>query len=113
VSARDRDYLDHILDAIERIQRYVGSSTEREFDANEMLQDAVIRNLEIIGEAATKLSAEFRAANTDIPWAQVAGMRNRLIHGYFAVDLGTVWATIEKDLPVLDAKLRSARGANH
>jgi uncharacterized protein with HEPN domain len=66
---------------------------------------SLIRELEIIGEAASKISAETRSQNTSIPWQDISGMRNRLIHAYFDVDLDTVWSTVSRDLPTLKAEL--------
>jgi uncharacterized protein with HEPN domain len=76
---------------------------------DEKTQDAVIRNLEIIGEAATKLSPELKAKYDEIPWGDIAGMRNRLIHGYFEVNLDIVWSTVEKVLPEFEAQIKALR----
>ena len=97
------DYLAHILQAIERIQRYSGSD-EAGFLGNEMAQDAVIRNLEVIGEASRNVEREhpdFAAAHPELPLAFAYEMRNALAHGYFKVDLAIVWRTIGSDLPRL------------
>jgi hypothetical protein len=87
---KERDnlpYLRHILDAIDRIESYVSGIDDGVFLGNAEKQDAVIRQLQIIGEAAKRLSAELRAAYPDIPWREVAGMRDKLVHDYFGVDL--------------------------
>ena len=89
MNSRDRDYLRHILDAVSAIESFVEGG-EQAFRDDRRTRDAVIRNLEVIGEAAGKLSAELRTANADVPWAKIAGMRNRLIHGYLTVDLDIV-----------------------
>jgi uncharacterized protein with HEPN domain len=102
---RDKDYLEHIQEAICKIFRYVPNKDEAEFMASEIVQDAVIRNLEIIGEAVTKLSPELKAGHADIPWSDISGMRNRLIHGYVTVNLEIVWSTVEKVLPDFLAKV--------
>jgi uncharacterized protein with HEPN domain len=96
---RDADYLEHIQEAIRKIQRYVADKSEADFMADDLVQDGVIRNLEIIGEAVTKLSPKLKAANGDVSWGEIAGMRNRLIHGYISVNLQIVWDTVEKVLP--------------
>ncbi|MBE3581981.1 MAG: DUF86 domain-containing protein [Thermoanaerobacteraceae bacterium] len=90
-----------MLESIQRIEDYVKGVTRDEFFEDFQLQDAVIRRLEVIGEAARQLSADLKARHHNIPWAHVIGMRNILIHEYFGVDLGLVWATVHKDLPVL------------
>lgn len=102
---RDQDYLEHIQQAISKIERYLAGKTETEFMEDELIQDAVIRNLEIIGEAVTKLSPDLKASYSEIPWGEIAGMRNRLIHGYIAVNLQIVWDTVEKALPDFRTKV--------
>jgi uncharacterized protein with HEPN domain len=96
---RDADYLEHIRDAIARINRYTASKVEADFLDNELIQDGVIRNLEIIGEAVTKLSPELKARYANVPWGEISGMRNRLIHGYISVNLEIVWSTVQKVVP--------------
>lgn len=96
---RDADYLEHIQEAIRKIQRYVADKSETDFMADDLVQDGVIRNLEIIGEAVTELSPKLKAANGHVSWGEIAGMRNRLIHGYISVNLQIVWDTVEKVLP--------------
>jgi len=101
-------YLDHILLAIRRIGRYTKALTEEEFFANEMTQDAVIRNIEIIGEAARNIARHhphFAASHPEIPWEDVYLMRNRVAHGYFSVDLEIVWRTVQRDLPELERQV--------
>ncbi len=97
----DRIYLEHILEAIKKIETYLTDKSSADLEQDYMMQDAVIRNLSIIGEAANNLSEQFIAAHPEIDWRQVVGMRNRLIHDYFGVDLDTVWKTVTHDLPPL------------
>jgi len=103
------DYLGHILEAIERIHLYIEDMSEVAFLEDRKTQDAVIRNFEIIGEAAHNIEryhAQFASDHSDVPWAVVYTMRNRVSHGYFHVDLEIVWKTIHADLPELHAQIR-------
>lgn len=93
--------LKDILEATDRIQRYVGTMTLAEFLANSEKQDAVVRNLEIIGEAARNIPPEFRNKHSDIAWSQIAGFRDRLIHQYFGVNWTILWDVVQEKLPTL------------
>ncbi|HET7369241.1 MAG TPA: DUF86 domain-containing protein [Gammaproteobacteria bacterium] len=98
------DYLRHILQAIANIQRYTGDMDEAAFLDNRLVQDAVIRNFEIIGEASRNIERrypDFAAAHPEVPLAFAYEMRNALAHGYFSVDLEIVWKTVQFDLPGL------------
>ena len=97
---KDRLYLESIRDCLERIAEYT-SGGEQEFLASRLIQDGVVRNLEVIGEATKNLSTELREANPAIPWRQIAGMRDVLIHDYLKVNLSRVWLTVSTDLPEL------------
>jgi len=97
----DKVYLRHILDAIERIERYVQGVEQEEFEAEELLQDGVIRQLEIIGEAARRVSSDLKALYSEVPWRDIVDMRNKLIHDYFGVDVELVWMTAKRDVPAL------------
>jgi uncharacterized protein with HEPN domain len=96
----ERVYLGHIRDAINDIVLYASTGREA-FVADRMRQDAIIRKLEIIGEAVKRLSKATRSRRPEIPWKQIAGMRDRLTHDYFGVDLSLVWRVVEKDVPSL------------
>ena len=98
-------YLSHILDSIEKIEEYSSGLSKKEFLASTKAQDAVMRRLEIIGEAVKNLSPSFKKNYPDIPWKQAAGMRDVLIHEYFGVDAGLVWNTIKKDLEKLKKQI--------
>jgi len=101
---RVHDYLAHIVSAIERIERHTSDVTEPGFLSSELIQDAVIRNLEIIGEAANNIQqadAAFAAEHEEIPWQVMYAMRNRLSHGYDKIDFEMVWRTVCYDLPDL------------
>ena len=93
----ERLYLSNIQECIERIEEYTKGSKE-EFMQTKMIQDAVIRNFEIIGEAAKRLSPELRSKYSDVPWQQIAGLRDVLIHDYLKVNLNSVWQIIEQNL---------------
>lgn len=98
------DYLDHILEAIHRIQGYCEDLDETGFLSTPLVQDAVIRNFEIIGEASRnieRVAPDFVTAHPELPLSFAYDMRNVLAHSYYKVDLGVVWKTIERDLPYL------------
>lgn len=98
-------YLKDVLKAIEKIDRYVESLSFREFSSNELVQDAVVRNLEIIGEAAKKIPEGIRNQYCGIEWRKIAGLRDILIHEYFGVDLEILWNIIKDKLPELKEKV--------
>ncbi|MDR3723594.1 MAG: DUF86 domain-containing protein [Terracidiphilus sp.] len=105
---RAADYLLHMLEATNRALEYAKDSSEEQFFTNQMLQDAVIHNIEIVGEAANNLlqaAPEIAAHYPSIPFAQIYGMRNRISHGYFAVDVEMVWESVQIDLPELREQL--------
>lgn len=95
-----RVYLAHILECIQKIERFTVEGQGRFFE-DDMVQDAVIRNLEIIGEAAKRLDETYRVAHPEIPWRAFAGLRDVLIHQYEGIDLERVWTIVENDLPDL------------
>ena len=99
-------YLDHILDCINNILAYTEGMSEESFYKNFMVQDAVVRNFEIIGEATKRISPEFKKSFPHIPWKKMAGMRDKLIHDYVHVDIETVWDAKTKDLPSLLIELK-------
>ena len=103
------DYLEHILEALKRIFDYVDDVDEVGFLTNALVQDAVLRNLEIIGEASKKLVSyhnEFIKQYPEVPWEDMYWMRNRISHGYFSIDFEIIWKTIEQDLPALKEQLQ-------
>ncbi|HEY6323184.1 MAG TPA: DUF86 domain-containing protein [Thermoanaerobaculia bacterium] len=98
--SRDEVYLRHILDAIDKIERYTEAGRDK-FMTESMRHDAVIRQVAIIGEAAKRLSPQALERSPGIPWRQVAGMRDVLIHNYMGVDLERIWNVLQHDLPPL------------
>jgi uncharacterized protein with HEPN domain len=103
------DYLEHIVESIERIHLYVEDVTETLFLDDKKTQDAVIRNFEIIGEAAHNIEvyhSEYANDHPEIPWSVMYAMRNRISHGYFKVDFELIWQTIHNDLPTLHQQIR-------
>ena len=103
---QDSIRLRHIADAAEKAMRFAAGRTRADLDQDEMLALALARLLEIIGEAAKNVSEGTRAQFPNIPWRSIAGTRDRLIHGYFDVDLDIVWEVITRDLPALVDALR-------
>ena len=106
---RVEDYLDHIAQAIQRATEYIeGVGSLAAFQQSQHDQDAVIRNIEIIGEAANRIqrdTPEFVAAHPELPWVEMRGMRNKVIHNYFDVNLSVVWNTVKDDLPRLKQQI--------
>ena len=106
---RVEDYLDHIAQAIQRATEYIeGVGSLAAFQQSQRDQDAVIRNIEIIGEAASRIHRdmpEFVAAHAQLPWIEMRGMRNKVIHNYFDINLSVVWNSVKDDLPRLNSRL--------
>lgn len=107
-------YLKHILDAISRIEEYIKGLNYDDFMDNSLVQDGVVRQIEIVGKATKRVSTEIREKYPDIPWRKMAGMRDKLIHDYLGVDLDAVWDTVKKDIPELkkEVKILIERGGN-
>ena len=96
-------------DCLDRIREYTNGEHAR-FDASRLVQDAVIRNLQTLAESSQRLSNEIKATEAQIPWRELAGFRNVIVHGYLGIDLGAVWLVVEQDLPELnDAVSRMAQ----
>ena len=102
----DTVYLHHILDAIESIEDYTRGMSENEFLSNSMAHDAVVRQIEIIGEAARNISDEFRSKHPKLPWSKMVGIRNKITHEYFNVNFAIVWDTVKDDLPLLKKSIK-------
>jgi len=108
-----KDFLQHILEAADRILRYTKGMGRKEFSADTLVQDAVIHNVEIIGEAANNLlevGPGISARDPSIPFVQIRGMRNRVAHGYFAVSLSMIWDTVQVDILELRQQIEKVLG---
>ena len=92
-------FVEDILEAIKKIEKYIKNLEYADFEANNLVLDAVIRNLEIIGEAAKNVPEKTRLANPDVPWSRMIGLRNVTIHEYFGLDVSIIWEIVSKNLP--------------
>ena len=95
----------HMVEAAENAQRFISGRNRADLDADPMLLFAIVRAIEIIGEAASKVSAEQRTASPEVPWNTIVAMRNRLIHAYFDIDRDIVWKTVTEEIPSLRSRL--------
>lgn len=102
----DRERLLDILEAIERIDKYA-SKGRAAFEDDELIQTWVLHHLQLIGEATRALSTEVKQGHSEAPWAQIAGMRNILVHQYFGIDTSAVWNVVEGDLPALKQQIEA------
>lgn len=98
---RDRERLEHILAAINRVSRYTRGKAYEDLLADDMMYYAVVKNIEIMGEAANMLTQEFQAAHPETPWKMVKGMRNYIVHEYFQIDSAVVWDVVSRELSTL------------
>lgn len=104
---RDPDLLvQDMLEAMQKIEIYIAGLDYPKFLRDEKTTDAVVRNLEVLGEAARQLPDDFTLRNPDVPWNQIAGLRNRIVHDYFGLDLEIIWRIIQHDLPPLVIRLK-------
>lgn len=103
----DRIRISHMVDAVETAMKFARGRSRADIENDEMLLFAIVRTVEILGEAASKVSQEERTHATDIPWGVIIGMRNRLVHAYFDIDPNIVWATVTQAFPALLPSLRA------
>jgi uncharacterized protein with HEPN domain len=101
-----RDYLQDVLDAVNDIERFVGDMTYEQFIKDRKTLNAVVRSIEVIGEASKKLPEDLKAKNCELPWKEIAGMRDKLIHAYFGMDTETIWQTVKENLPPLKQAIK-------
>lgn len=106
----ERERLRDILEAVEKVEKYASRGREI-FERDELVQTWIVHHLQIIGEAAARLSDGFREAHTDVQWKQIIGMRNILVHGYFEIDPEIVWSAVEKHLPDLKRRIANVLGS--
>lgn len=102
---RGEDYLSDNLEAMQRIMTYTGDLSYQQFTSNIMAQGATIRNLQVIGDATKKLSLTLRGSFPDIRWREMAGMRDKIVHEYFGINLEVVWEVARKDLPAVSNQI--------
>jgi uncharacterized protein with HEPN domain len=103
------DYLEDIIEAAEKIDRYTSGMTYEEFADDDKTVDAVLRNFEVIGEAAKNVPDDVQQEYQHVPWSEMAGMRDKLIHGYATIELEIIWTTVEDDVPMLREQLEAVR----
>ena len=108
----DRLYLIHIGECIDRVESYTRGMTKEAFAASSLVQDAVIRNLQVLAESTQRLSARAKEGQRQIDWHKIAGFRNILVHDYLGVDLGKVWNIVQNDLPILKEVVSEMLGGN-
>lgn len=102
-------YIDDMIDFAQQVANYTAGLDQETFFANRLIHDATLRNMELIGEAATHVPEEVRQSCTDIPWRQIIATRNRLIHGYLGIDADTIWSIVQSDIPALLPALQNLR----
>ena len=107
MSPHDRWRLQHMIEAAESTQKFISGRERADLGRDQMLVFAIVRAIEIIGEAASKISEETRISHPAIPWKAIIGMRNRLVHAYFDIDASIVWVAVIEEIPVLLGQLKT------
>lgn len=103
----DLIYVSHILTAIADIKEFTGRMNKKDFFKNKMAEHAVVRNIEVIGEASKHLSTRFKERHKDIPWKDIIKMRNKVTHFYFGINYNIVWEVVKRDIPTVEEKLKA------
>src|SRR3989344_9098858 len=103
-------FIEDILESINAIEDFSKDMNKKELETNRLKQSAIIREIEIIGEAVKNIPEDFKDEHTEIEWRKISGMRDIIIHSYFRVDLNAVWNVIKKDIPILEKQMRKIRG---
>jgi uncharacterized protein with HEPN domain len=101
--------IEDIQEAIDKMDRYIEGMSQDSFESDEKTNDAVVRNLEIIGEAANRLPKDFKDKHSEIEWNKIVGLRHRIVHEYFGVDLSIIWQILKKDIPAFKYSLEKIR----
>lgn len=104
--SKDKIRVEHIISAIERINRYTEGKSIEDLEQDDMMYYAVVKNMEIIGEASNLLTDDFKNVHSETPWKQITGMRNYIVHEYFQVDNTVIWDVIQNDLPQLEQQVK-------
>lgn len=102
----DRFYAIHVVESIARIERYVSAASREAFAASSLVQDAVLRNLQVLAESSQRLSDNLKVRHPEVPWRKIAGFRNVLVHDYLGVDPDRVWEILQNDLPQLKSSMQ-------
>lgn len=105
----DEIFLDHVIECIGLIEEYTDGWSKDRFTDSRLVRDAVIRNLQVLAESTTRLTDDIKGTEPSVPWAKIKAFRNRLTHGYLAVDLDTVWEVVKQDLPGLNDAIHRMR----
>lgn len=114
MSRRDwKLYVEDVLECIKKVEKYTRDMDFTLFEKDDKTVDAVIKNLETIGEAAGHISDDIKARHKDIPWKEIVGLRNRIVHGYFNIDLKIIWGVIKQELPTLKIQLEHILKQEH
>ena len=100
-------YVDHMLDCIQRIDEYIDSKSH--FYSSRLVQDAVVRNLQIMSESSQRIAGDIKSIYPEVPWREISGFRNILVHDYLGIDLDAIWGVVESDLPLLEGALVAMR----